>query len=135
MGYYDYLLEDSSSSTIEDNDSYSYSQKKKKSKGGYSKVTKVSVKGDGPLMKAYDRYVMRCQRRGKHPMSFSKWCALSAGAGIAGAGALAGGAVVGVKAYRKKHPKVTNEAFADGYYAALKDIDVLNEMYDDEYDY
>ena len=128
-GYYDALLEAEKSSRMESNDDYKYSQKSKKNNGKYSKTTSVSISGDSRMMRLYDRYVTKCQKNGKNPMPFTKWVKVHAAADTLGVAAATTGAVIGgkklVKNYRAKHPKPCNESYADGYFAALCEIEAL----------
>lgn len=134
-GYYDALLEAEKTSRKESNDDYSYSQKSKKDNGKYSKTTKVSINGDSALMRAYDRYVTRCQSKGKHPMPFTKWVKINAGVAAVGTTAVVAGGVIGGRKLYKNHKakkaaqtNPVNEAYADGYYAALCEIEEIEEV-------
>lgn len=115
---------------LEEAENYEYnSSSKSNSKSGGYKQSSISISSNNPkgLMAKYGKYVQKCQAKGKEPKSFESWCKTKA-AIISGvtAGTVAGTAGgVALHKLRKNKKQAVNEAFADGYYAALCDIDQL----------
>lgn len=89
--------------------------------GESSSSLSISTNNPNGAMAKYGRYVKKCKEKGKTPVPFEKWIGRKAIIGLGGIATLGTAAGLGIHHHKKK--KAMKESYADGYYAALCDID------------